>query len=171
MDNLKCACRFRYSDARVRLYFRKFPQCSLRERTVIAIIPGTGIKCTNQHYAFPKPGFVLKGRLPRRYSGKAVFYMAVKTYGVVDVAHPRYLKGQEELIDFYADIPLDGFTWDEPGKGMSDMSCFKAGSGFMALFEKLHGYPLRPSLIYLDQYDGTPKAARVGATITARWSR
>lgn len=124
-------------------------------------IPGTGIQSTNQHYLSPGAGFILKGQLPRSYSGKAVFYVAVRTYGVVDVAHPRYLKGQEELLNAYADIPLDGFTWDEPGKGLGDLSYFKAGAGVVSLFKKQNGYELRPNLIYLDRLDGTSKAAKV----------
>jgi len=80
---------------------------------------------------------------------------------VVDEAHPLYLKAQEELLDAYADVPLDGFGWDEPGKGLGDLSCFKAGAGFLVLFKKLNGYELRPELIYLNHLDGTPKAVKV----------
>jgi hypothetical protein len=112
---------------------------------------------------FQKPdiGIFLKGKLTDGYSGRLVFYVAVKTFGVVDEAHPLYLKGQEELLDTYADIPLDGFAWDEPGKGMGDLSCFKAGAGFLSFFKKLNGYELRPNLIYLDHLDDTPKAVKV----------
>lgn len=124
-------------------------------------IPAAGIECAKQDFRAPKPSLLLRGRLSEPYSGNAVFYVTVRTAGLVDVAHPRYLKGQEELLDSYADVPLDGFTWDEPGKGLGDLSCFKAGAGFLGLFERLHGYPLRSSLIYLDHCDGTPRATRV----------
>ncbi|MFZ2654705.1 MAG: hypothetical protein WAX69_07280 [Victivallales bacterium] len=106
-------------------------------------------------------GTMLKGRWPTRYTGKVVLYVVVQTMGLVDVAHPLYLKAQEELLDAYRDIPLDGFTWDEPGKGMSDLTCFKAGIGFMRLFQQVNGYELAGRLIYLDHLDGSPEAVKV----------
>ncbi|MBU4212324.1 MAG: hypothetical protein KKD33_07055 [Verrucomicrobia bacterium] len=124
-------------------------------------IPSGMIAATPMHFLSPKPGIVLKGRVKGEYSGKMVFYVALKTFGVADVAHPQYLKAQEQMLDTYADIPLDGFTWDEPGKGLGDMTAFKAGAGVMSLFRKMNGYELRPNLIYLDRLDGTSKAIKV----------
>ena len=125
-------------------------------------IEGTTVKSTNEQYLSPAPAIMLKGQLPERYSGKAVFYVAVRVFGLADEAHPRYLKAQEEMLDSYANVPLDGFTWDEPSKGIDNLTpCFKAGAGFLALFERLNGYPLRPNLIYLDRLDGTPRSVKV----------
>lgn len=104
---------------------------------------------------------VIQGELKEPYSGSAVFYVTVRDYGIADFAHPVCLKAQDELLDFYADIPLDGFAWDEPGKGMGDLRWFKAGAGFVELFETSKGYALRPHLIYLDHLEGTAKATRV----------
>jgi len=124
-------------------------------------IPVSNLNYEWMNFQKPALGILIKGKLTDGYSGKLIFYVAVKTFGVVDVAHPLYLKAQEELLDTYADVPLDGFTWDEPGKGIGDLSCFKAGAGFLAFFKEFNGYELRPKLIYLDHLDGTPKAIKV----------
>ena len=112
-------------------------------------------------YFHPRPGLALKGRIAGLGSAELLFHVAVRVYGTADVAHPAYLKAQEALLDAYADIPLDGFGWDEPGKGHGDMSSFKAGAGFLALFQELCGYDLRPKLVLLDHFDGTPEAVKV----------
>jgi len=109
----------------------------------------------------PKPGLVIKGTMDRDFSGIASFYVAVQTTGLVDVAHPEYLNAQEKLLDSYSDIALDGFCWDEPGKGMGNMAYFKAGRAFLSYFEALNGYDLRPNLIYLDHLEGDARAVQV----------
>jgi len=119
-------------------------------------IPVSNLNYEWMNFQKPGPGILIKGELGDGHSGKLIFYVAVKTFGLVDEAHPLYLKAQEELLDLYADVPLDGFGWDEPGKGMDDLSCFKTGAGFLSFFKKLNGYELRPNLIYLDHLDGTP---------------
>ncbi|MDD5707490.1 MAG: hypothetical protein PHR35_16325, partial [Kiritimatiellae bacterium] len=119
------------------------------------------VSVTAMHAGVPRPGVVLKGRIAGKPSGKVVFYVAFKTFGLADAAHPLYLEAQERLLDAYADIPLDGVTWDEPGKGFGDLTCFKAGAGFLRLFRKLNGYDLMSNLIYLDHLDGTARAVKV----------
>ncbi|MDD5704811.1 MAG: hypothetical protein PHR35_02720 [Kiritimatiellae bacterium] len=119
------------------------------------------VEATAMHCAVPSNGVVLKGRVSGGVSGKLAFYVAFKTFGLADAAHPLYLKAQERLLDAYADIPLDGVTWDEPGKGFGDLSCFKAGAGFLKLFRRMNGYDLAPNLIYLDHLDGTARAVKV----------
>lgn len=143
------------------IYMQELSAVFIPEKDGYRFVEGKGIRTEAMSVAVPSPALVIKGQLPGKYTGKAVFYVALKTCGVVDVAHPRYLRGQEELLSTYRDIPLNGFTWDEPGKGLGDMSTFKAGAGFMALFKKLNGYELRPNLIYLDHLDGSAKAAKI----------
>ena len=93
--------------------------------------------------------------------GRAAFYVAFKCYSHIDVAHPVYLRAQRELLTQYADIPLDGVGWDEPGKGLGNPCYFKAGEGFLQLFKKRNGYDLRPCLIHMDHEDATSKAVKV----------
>ena len=125
-------------------------------------IPVDQVSFDWQSYGQPAPGILVKGELCNsHYTGPLVFYIAFKGYGRADVAHPEYLRAQKALLEQYADIPLDGFGWDEPGKGLGHMAFFKAGEGFLRLFHRLHGYELRPNLIYLDRLDGTPQAVKV----------
>ncbi|MEI6168271.1 MAG: hypothetical protein WCS52_13890 [bacterium] len=125
------------------------------------LVPPAKIQATPMHYLVPQAGLVIKGTMAGGYTGPAVFYVAVQTTGLVDVAHPQYLQAQKQLLDSYSDIPLDGFGWDEPGKGMGNMAYFKAGKGFLALFKKLNGYELRPNLIHLNHLEGTNKTIQV----------
>ncbi len=119
------------------------------------------IHASHMHYLVPRAGLVIKGAMEGGYSGPAAFYVAVQTTGLVDVAHPQYLKAQKKLLDFYSDIPLDGFGWDEPGKGMGDMAYYKAGKGFLSFFKKHNGYELRPNLIHLNHLEGTTGTLQV----------
>lgn len=113
-----------------------------------------------QNTARPRPGVQLKGTLKGAFSGRLVLYVVYRHYGLVDVAHPRYLQAQKELLDQYADIPLDGFGWDEPGKGMGHPGFFKSGAGFQALFRRRNGYDLEKNLIWLDHADESPLAVK-----------
>lgn len=106
-------------------------------------------------------GIILTGTVRGNHTGPLVFYVAFKTFGMADVASPLYLKAQDRMVASYADVPLDGFGWDEPQKGLGDLSCFRAGEVFMAFFEKQNGYDLRSNLIYLDHLDGTARATVV----------
>ena len=124
-------------------------------------LPPQDMQVDWMHIFAPKCGLRLKGWIPDSVSGNLVFYVAVKSLGLADVAHPEYLKAQEAMLDAYADIPLDGFGWDEPGKGMEELTCYKAGAGFLGFFQQINGYDLRSQLIYLDHLDGTPKSVQV----------
>ncbi len=114
-----------------------------------------------QNYSQPDPGILLQGSISGRCSGPMVFYVAFKTYGYADLAHPRYLQLQKQILDQYADVPLDGMGWDEPGKGMAHMGFFKAGAGFLRFFRQRQGYDLRSRLIFLDHLDGTSPAVKI----------
>jgi len=107
------------------------------------------------------PGVLIRGKLSEPYSGPLTFYVIFKTFGLPDVSHPSYLAAQKEMLDQYRDVPLDGISWDEPGKGIGLMNYFKAGNGFLEFFKKTNGYDLLPDLIYLDHLDGSEKAAKI----------
>ncbi len=106
-------------------------------------------------------GLTLDIRLNEAYTGPVRVYVMVSISNLMDHAHPRYLEMQKTILDRYADIPLDGVTWDEPGKGHDSLKEFRAGEGLLELFRKTNGYDLRDKLIYLDQCDGTAEAVRV----------
>ena len=114
-----------------------------------------------QNIYCPRFGFQIKGAFVNGYSGPAIFYIVCRCFAQADVAHHRYLEAQKSMLDSYKDIPLDGFGWDEPAKGMSDMSCFKAGKGFLSLFKRIKKYDLKSKLIYLDHLDDTAEAIQV----------
>jgi hypothetical protein len=84
-----------------------------------------------------------------------VFYVSFLNLALADVAHPRYLQVQRELLESYADTGLDGVGWDEPGKGGNFLG-WKCGAGFFDFFRQRHGYELRERLIDLDEGDGLP---------------
>lgn len=123
--------------------------------------PVAGISYDWMNVASPKPGVLIKGKFSKGESGVMVFYVLFRQYNSVDMAHPVVLKGMEKMLDLYAGIPLDGFTWDEPGKGISDLASFKAGAGFLRFFKQQNGYDLIPRLIYLDHLDNTPPAVKL----------
>lgn len=106
-------------------------------------------------------GVYIKGCVPGNHSGKMLIYPCFRSIHFIDVASSIYLKKQRELLDSYADIPLDGFAWDEPGKGMGDVKYIKLGDAFLKLFEKLNGYDLLSKIEYLDHMDDTGEAAKV----------
>lgn len=112
-------------------------------------------------FSHPRTGIVVQGQIKGLSSAELVFYVAMKNYGTADVAHPQYLQAQNDILDAYADIPLDGFTWDEPGKGLGDMAFYKAGAGFFDFFQARNGYDLKAKLICLDHLDGTAEAVKV----------
>ncbi len=109
----------------------------------------------DRSYDYYRPGkgayytLKLSGSTGRSFS-RIVFYVAFMGYRHADVAHPAYLEAQRKLLLSYKDIPLDGVGWDEPGKG-GNLHSYKAGKGFLSLFEKRHGYDLRSRLISLDE--------------------
>ena len=106
-------------------------------------------------------GVVITGNVKDKYDGKLVFYVEFKAFALADLAHPAYLKAQQELLDMYHGIPLDGLGWDEPGKCMGSLSTFKTGEGFTKFFQTQNGYSLADHLIWLDHGDGTAKAVKV----------
>ena len=107
------------------------------------------------------PGYEIQGKLHFDYSGELFFFVGSRCYGLPDPAHGEFLKAQRRILDFLADIPLDGFGWDEPGKGGSDLNVIKSGDGFAALFRKLRGYDLLDKLPYLLELDDTAEAIKV----------
>ena len=105
-------------------------------------------------------GVLIKGSMKGGYSGKLVFYVVFKTFGLTDLSHPVYLEGQRQLLSLYKGIPLDGFGWDEPGKYVPQ-AYYKTGESFPEFFRKINGYELADKLIYLDHCDNTPEAVKV----------
>lgn len=114
-----------------------------------------------QNYGLPKPGVLVRGKLNNGFSGELQAYVSFRSTAFVDVANPKYLQRQKELLDFYQDVPLDGFGWDEPGKGMGQLDYFKAGDAFLELFKTTNGYDLTPRLICLDYVDDDPETVKV----------
>jgi len=109
----------------------------------------------------PRWCVLIRGTVPGGYHGPLALYPVFRSFGWIDMAHPLFLKMQKELVDLYADVPLDGFGWDEPGAGKNTVGGYKTGVGFERLFRTLCGYELAPNLIHLDHGDGTEKATRV----------
>jgi len=109
-------------------------------------------------YDYHRPGFGahytlgLTGSTEPRFRS-IIFYVSFQNMALADVAHPRYLQVQRELLQSYADTGLDGVGWDEPGKGGNFLG-WKCGAGFFDFFQQRHGYELRQRLIDLDDGDG-----------------
>lgn len=118
------------------------------------------VTCANMG-SHPRWDLLVRGTVIGNYAGPLVLYPVFRSFGWPDMAHPHYLRMQKELIDLYADVPLDGFSWDEPGAGKQTVGGYKTGAGFERLFRRLCGYELRPSLIWLDHGDGTERAVRI----------
>jgi hypothetical protein len=106
-------------------------------------------------------GLTIEVKLSEAYTGPIRLYISISQKDWIDFAHPAYHEMMKSILDSYAHIPLDGVTWDEPGKGHDSLKAFAAGEGLLKLFEDTHGYDLREKLIYLDLYDGTAEAVRV----------
>lgn len=106
-------------------------------------------------------GIDVRGRVRGGYHGPVRMYLAMSCTSLLDHASPAYLRMQRELLERYADIPLDGVAWDEPGKGHSSLTTFRAGRGFLDFFRARRGYDLRERLIHLDSCHETPEAVRV----------
>ena len=153
--------RFNLPSLRGQTNFQEISAVFIPDKEGYQMLDPSRIRATPMHYLVPQAGMVIKGTMGGGYSGPAAFYVAVQATGLVDVAHPGYLEAQNGLLDSYADIPLDGFGWDEPGKGMGRMDYFKAGQGFLSLFKKLNGYDLRQNLIYLNHLEGAAKTIQV----------
>jgi len=102
----------------------------------------------------------MEGTFREKFSGKAVIYIKCKVTNYPDMAHPEYLRAQIELLERYADIPLDGVGWDEPGKAASQRA-YKAGAGFCELFRRLCGYDLFERIGYLDYGESSRDAIRL----------
>ncbi|MGE9291544.1 MAG: hypothetical protein ACQKBT_11170, partial [Puniceicoccales bacterium] len=94
----------------------------------------------------------IQGRIRSGNFTKVRVYVAMRSFQYPDVAAESYLAAQKTLLKRYAEIPLDGVAWDEPGKGGS-LRGYKAGAGFMRLFEEENGYDLRERLLDLDLGD------------------
>ncbi|MEI8245961.1 MAG: hypothetical protein WCI51_09035 [Lentisphaerota bacterium] len=114
-----------------------------------------------QHVGRPVNGYQLRGRLPDNYQGRIKLYVTASNNSRIDHASKTYFSMQSELLENYRDLPLDGIAWDEPGKGHGDMTSFRAGHDFFKLFKTTNGYELRDKLIYLDEFDDTPEAAKI----------
>jgi hypothetical protein len=93
----------------------------------------------------------LAGAVESRFRS-VILYVSFMNMALADVAHPRYLQVQREVLQSYADAGLDGVGWDEPGKGGSFVG-WKCGAGFFDFFRQRHGYELRARLIDLDDGD------------------
>ncbi len=106
-------------------------------------------------------GYQIKGKFHEPFTGKGVFYVGSRCHQFPDLAHEAYLNAQERILDEYSDIPFDGFGWDEPAKGNSNMLYYKAGEGFLRFFRDRTGYDLTDKLIFLDHCDDTTEAVRV----------
>ncbi|MEI6422384.1 MAG: hypothetical protein WCP55_09210, partial [Lentisphaerota bacterium] len=150
-----------FPSMRGQINFQEISAVFVPDKDGYQMVSPSKIHAVHMSYSVPRAGIVMKGSMDGGYSGPAAFYVAVQTTGLVDVANPKYLQTQKKLLDFYSDIPLDGFGWDEPGKGMGNMAYFKAGSAFLSLFKKLNGYELRPNLIHLNRLEGTNKTVQV----------
>ncbi len=99
----------------------------------------------------------LQGAVPVNYTRVKV-YTAMRATRYPDVSSPEYLKAQADLLSFYAEVPMDGVGWDEPGKGGS-VRGYKAGRSFFAKFIETYGYDLRERLMDLDGGD-SPQAVQ-----------
>ncbi len=114
-----------------------------------------------EHILRPLPGYRMVGRLPEDFRGRVKLYVTVSDNSKIDHCSRAYYAFQAELLELFRGVPLDGITWDEPGKGHGDMTRFRAGAEFFRLFRKTNGYDLREKVIYLDEFDDTPEAAKV----------
>lgn len=137
------------------------PALFLEESGGYRRIPGEAFSYEWQNYGVPKKGVFIRGSVKGAAEGKLRAYVSFKTPSLVDAANPRYLKRQKELLDFYSDIPVDGFGWDEPGKGMGRLDYFKSGDAFLELFRELNGYELLPKIVFLDNDDFNPEAVKI----------
>lgn len=112
-------------------------------------------------YDYYRPGFGahytlgLTGAAETRFRS-LILYVSFLNMAYADVAHPRYLQVQREVLQGYADAGLDGVGWDEPGKG-GNYDGWKCGAGFFDFFRQRHGYELRGRVIDLD--DGESETA------------
>lgn len=128
-------------------------------------INGVWQRIENDSYSFEVEAscvqIFLRLTFPDAYTGALRIYTAVSVSHLLDHASKEFLDAQKAMLDMYKGIPLDGFGWDEPGKGHRFLREFRAGKGFMELFRKTNDYDLREKLIYLDRCDGSPEAAKV----------
>ena len=126
----------------------------IRIETVSATYPLPGMEDQVFYNSHRTPGKFTYHRISGTVDDPAIvrirIYVALESYKYPDVAHPDYLSKQIELLETYRDVPLDGVSWDEPGKG-SSFRGYKAGRGFLKFFEKRNGYDLRKRMLELDQ--------------------
>jgi hypothetical protein len=108
-------------------------------------------------YDYHRPGcgayytLGLTGAVEPRFRS-VILYVSFMDMSKADVAHPRYLQVQRDVLQSYADAGLDGVGWDEPGKG-GTFAGWKCGAGFFDFFLQCHGYELRVRLGDLDDGD------------------
>ena len=114
-----------------------------------------------QNQALPKPGANIRGRFKDGYSGPFVAFASVDVYTLVEPASDEYRKAQLDLLHQYADIPLDGIGWDEPGKGNGDPAYVRVTPAFLEYFQARNGYDLKEHLLRLSRLDNEPESVRV----------
>ncbi|MBA3683912.1 MAG: hypothetical protein H0W72_01525 [Planctomycetes bacterium] len=92
--------------------------------------------------------------------GTLILYACFREHALVDFAAPEARQWYRDLIDDYADIPLDGLCWDEPAIA-GDWQSYRYGQAFARRFAELNGYRLQDRLHLLDAPGLSPATARV----------
>ena len=129
----------------------------IRMETVSSMYPLPTMEDRVFYSSNSNPGSYCYLRLSGRVNDPSIVrirvYAAMESYKHPDVAHPDYLRKQIELLETYRDVPLDGVSWDEPGKGNS-FNGYKAGRSFLNFFKERNGYDLRSRMLELDKGSG-----------------
>ncbi len=107
-----------------------------------------------QHY------YQVHGQLPDEGSGEIVAYFSFADYALIDFWSDATRDYYDSLVACYRDIPLDGFSWDEPACQVR-WDCYRWGEASAQAFIRLNGYDLRDKLWLLDEPGLTPEAVKV----------
>lgn len=123
----------------------KLEECSYSHRVVVEPYDN-GFTSSNHSYregvqAFLRPTLHLSGRLPSAQEGSLIVYARFFDPRLIDFWSEGTWRYFDQLLESYADIPLDGISWDEPAMG-GDWSHYIAGSAFLHAFAQRHGYEL-----------------------------
>lgn len=125
---------------------------------------GTFVRIPDPEYQYEwenSSGFRIEGVFSDRRSGEFIFTVGTRAFHDPDLSHECFVPAMKRILDSLRDIPLDGFGWDEPGKGNGSMEFFRTGRAFFERFRKNRGYDLLDKMPYLDRADDTPEAVRV----------